>query len=232
MGLQVNALILPSEDKAHHHVEHIFIECLINISVKELLADQGKNFSMMSPVHILIFYILIFWIFWFHFYKMLTDRSDLKDNQNQREPIHTFQRWVLTNLQNITDADTLFLSFYIITACNTKWILTFAHSLLLNFIKSLNKVHRSEDPQHSRHRKILWRIVTIRETNSLRDVFFKQKVCVLDSWILLLQIFLYLLVAQFLKQFFRNVRSEHSPNIFNDLFMLEVFLLKRLLSER
>ena len=55
MRLKVLALVLPRENEAHHHMVDIFIECLINISIKEFLANQGKNFSVMSPVHILIF---------------------------------------------------------------------------------------------------------------------------------------------------------------------------------
>lgn len=102
MRLKVLALILPRKNEAHDHVEDIFVKCFINISIEKFLANQCKNFSMVPPIHILIFDGRIFRVFWFYFDKMRANRSDLKDNQNQWETVHAIQRRVLTDLENIS----------------------------------------------------------------------------------------------------------------------------------
>jgi hypothetical protein len=60
MSLKILTLIFPSEQEAHHHMENVFIESLINVAIKELLANEGENFSVMPPIHVFIFYRWIF----------------------------------------------------------------------------------------------------------------------------------------------------------------------------
>lgn len=137
MSLKILTLIFPSEQEAHHHMENVFIESLINVAVKELLANEGENFSVMPPIHVFIFYRWIFWIFRFDLQKICTNWSDLKNNKNQRKSIGCFQRRILTHFKYIAEAYRLILDFRIIATSNTVRILTFAHSFLLNFVQSL-----------------------------------------------------------------------------------------------